>query len=62
MEKEKIFIFYKGELSKSKFIEVYQQLFPSGDALKFCEHIFRTLDTGILQNINWLIKQIFSKK
>jgi len=52
LEKEKIFIFYKGELSKSKFIEVYQQLFPSGDALKFCEHIFRTLDTGILQNIN----------
>jgi Ca2+-binding EF-hand superfamily protein len=34
-----------GELSKTKFIEVYQQLFPQGDAQKFCSHIFRTFDT-----------------
>jgi Ca2+-binding EF-hand superfamily protein len=33
-----------GELSKSKLIEVYQQLFPQGHATKFCEHIFRTFD------------------
>jgi Ca2+-binding EF-hand superfamily protein len=30
-----------GELSKAKFIEVYQQLFPQGNAQKFCGHIFR---------------------
>lgn len=34
-----------GELSKAKFIEVYQQLFPQGNAQKFCSHIFRTFDT-----------------
>jgi Ca2+-binding EF-hand superfamily protein len=34
-----------GELTKAKFIEVYQQLFPVGDANKFCGHIFRTFDT-----------------
>lgn len=34
-----------GELSKTKFIEVYQQLFPQGNAQKFCSHIFRTFDT-----------------
>ncbi len=34
-----------GELSKAKFVEVYQQLFPQGNAQKFCSHIFRTFDT-----------------
>ena len=34
-----------GQLSKVKFIENYQQLFPQGKAQKFCEHIFRTFDT-----------------
>lgn len=34
-----------GELTKVKFIEVYQQLFPQGNSQKFCSHIFRTFDT-----------------
>ena len=52
-DKQQIKIWYSGfksdcpngELSKSKFIEVYQQLFPNGDAQKFCSHIFRTFDS-----------------
>ena len=36
-----------GELGKTKFIEVYQQLFPNGNANKFCHHIFRTFDIGL---------------
>jgi Ca2+-binding EF-hand superfamily protein len=51
--KEQIEVWYSGfivdcpngELSKAKFIEVYQQLFPQGNAQKFCSHIFRTFDT-----------------
>ncbi len=42
--KQQIRIWYKGfivdcpsgELTKAKFIEVYQQLFPHGNAQKFC--------------------------
>lgn len=35
----------QGELSKAKFIDAYQKLFPNGNAQRFCEHIFRTFDT-----------------
>jgi len=51
--KQQIEVWYKGfindcpsgELTKAKFIEVYQQLFPQGNAQRFCSHIFRTFDT-----------------
>ncbi|KAL7670777.1 hypothetical protein ACOME3_005701 [Neoechinorhynchus agilis] len=33
-----------GELTQKKFHKVYKELFPSGNAEKFCEHIFRTFD------------------
>lgn len=49
-----------GELSKAKFIEVYQQLFPQGDAQKFCSHIFRTFDTDNSGKIDF--KYVLLKK
>ena len=30
-----------GRLSKSKFIEIYQQYYQRGQVTKFCEHAFR---------------------
>jgi hypothetical protein len=36
----------KGELEQSKLIEVNQKLFPNGNAEKFYQHMFRTMDTG----------------
>jgi len=33
-----------GQLSKSKFIEVYSGFFPDGNAEGFCTHVFRTFD------------------
>ncbi|CAF3616956.1 unnamed protein product [Rotaria socialis] len=33
-----------GELTKKKFIQVYRQFFPNGQAEAFCTHIFRTFD------------------
>ena len=34
-----------GLLSQKKFLEVYSEFFPSGNAEKFCTHVFRTFDT-----------------
>lgn len=34
-----------GQLSRSKFLEVYSEFFPNGNAEGFCEHVFRTFDT-----------------
>ena len=33
-----------GQLTRSKFLEVYSSFFPQGNADKFCEHVFRTFD------------------
>ena len=33
-----------GQLTRSKFLEVYSGFFPEGNADKFCEHVFRTFD------------------
>jgi len=33
-----------GQLTRSKFLEVYASFFPDGNAEKFCEHVFRTFD------------------
>lgn len=33
-----------GELSRSKFLDIYQSLFPDGTAGAFYEHVFRTFD------------------
>ncbi len=43
------FLYYQldcpaGELTKKKFIQVYRQFFPNGQAEAFCTHIFRTFD------------------
>jgi hippocalcin-like protein 1 len=48
-----------GELSKAKFIEVYQQLFPQGNAQKFCSHIFRTFDTDNSGKIDFKLVLVF---
>jgi len=34
-----------GQLTRSKFLEVYSSFFPQGNAEKFCEHVFRTFDS-----------------
>ena len=34
-----------GQLSRQKFLEVYSEFFPGGNAEEFCEHVFRTFDT-----------------
>lgn len=34
-----------GQLSRQKFLEVYSEFFPNGNAEGFCEHVFRTFDT-----------------
>ncbi|XP_013399328.1 neuronal calcium sensor 2 [Lingula anatina] len=34
-----------GQLSRTKFLQVYSEFFPSGNAEEFCEHVFRTFDT-----------------
>ena len=33
-----------GKLTPGTFIEMYQMFFPSGDAEKFCQNVFRTFD------------------
>lgn len=33
-----------GQLTRTKFLEVYSSFFPEGNAEKFCEHVFRTFD------------------
>lgn len=33
-----------GQLTRKKFLEVYKQFFPSGNAETFCDHVFRTFD------------------
>jgi neurocalcin delta len=33
-----------GELSRRKFLAIYQTLFPDGKAGAFYEHVFRTFD------------------
>ncbi len=33
-----------GELSRKKFLNIYQALFPDGKAGAFYEHVFRTFD------------------
>lgn len=33
-----------GELSRRKFIDIYQTMFPEGKAVAFYEHVFRTFD------------------
>lgn len=33
-----------GQLSRQKFLEVYSEFFPGGNAEEFCEHVFRTFD------------------
>ncbi|XP_064607476.1 neuronal calcium sensor 2-like [Liolophura sinensis] len=33
-----------GQLTKKKFVEVYSEIFPSGDPNKFCNHVFRSFD------------------
>lgn len=33
-----------GKLTPGTFIEMYKMFFPSGDAEKFCQNVFRTFD------------------
>ena len=35
-----------GELSKEKFISMYNSMFPNGNPEKFSENVFRTFDTN----------------
>jgi len=37
--------FPKGHISPREFKDVYQKLYPAGDADRFCKHIFRVYDT-----------------
>jgi len=34
-----------GKLTESTFLKIYSKCFPSGNAIDFCEHVFRTFDT-----------------
>ena len=45
-------------LTPEKYIQIYKKFFPSGDAEKFSEHIFRTFDTdrnGVLDFKEFLL-------
>ena len=33
-----------GKLTPQAFVEMYKMCFPSGDAEKFCQNVFRTFD------------------
>ena len=33
-----------GQLTRSKFLDIYQAMFPDGKAGAFYEHVFRTFD------------------
>ena len=35
----------QGKLTESTFLKIYSKCFPSGNAIDFCEHVFRTFDT-----------------
>ncbi|CAF3786466.1 unnamed protein product [Rotaria sordida] len=35
-----------GRLDKKKFLEVYQQFYPGGDAKNYCKYAFDTFDTN----------------
>lgn len=33
-----------GRLTPAKFVDMYKMFFPSGNAVEFCDHVFRTFD------------------
>ena len=33
-----------GQLTRSQFVSIYQEMFPEGQAKAFYEHVFRTFD------------------
>ena len=35
-----------GKLTPTSFVKIYTKCFPGGDAGEFCDHVFRTFDTG----------------
>ena len=43
-----------GELSRKKFLAIYQALFPGGKAGAFYEHVFRTFDEDGSGNIDFI--------
>ncbi|CAH1784584.1 unnamed protein product [Owenia fusiformis] len=42
-----------GELSRAKFLDMYQELFPDGRAKSFYQHVFRTFDADDSGNIDF---------
>lgn len=42
-----------GRLSKKEFIKIYEELFPSGKARKFCELVFNVFDKDKTNTIDF---------
>jgi len=42
-----------GELTKDQFVSMYSKMFPSGNADKFSENVFRTFDTNSSSTIDF---------
>ena len=42
-----------GELTKDQFVSMYSKMFPSGNADKFSENVFRTFDTNRSSTIDF---------
>lgn len=47
-----------GRLTPAKFVDMYKMFFPSGNAVEFCDHVFRTFDMDKNGYIDFKVNEI----